>query len=148
MAESSIYGHSLCMTSDGDLLVANGDLVDLPGPANLLQALVLRVLTPYGSDRFNTSYGLDVSAIFTQPNTVVLVKQLISMNLVRTLGTDGRVSDVRDVIFEDDPAYLARHPEVSPEQVLDARHRRRWNVDVIVETISNQTVTLPATVGG
>lgn len=147
MADNSIFGHSLRMSSDGDLIVEQGDLVEVFGQANLVQALVLRVLTPYGSDRFNTSYGLDAASIFTQPSTVGVAKQLISMNLVRTLGTDGRVSDVRDVVFEDDPAYVARHPEVSASLIADDRHRRRWTVDVIVDTVTNQSLTLSATVG-
>src|SRR5438093_953339 len=129
MPDNTIFGHSLKMV-DGDLVVQDGGLQEIAGQDNLLQALVLRILTPFGSDIFNTSYGLDIRAAFTEPNPVHIVKELIKLNLVRTLGMDPRVHDVRDIIFEDDPAYSARHPEVSPERVRDDRHRRSWKVDV------------------
>jgi hypothetical protein len=56
-----------------------------------MQALLLRVQTTFGSDRFNTTYGLDVTNAFTQPGTVSEVKSLIKLSLVRTLGTDPRL---------------------------------------------------------
>jgi hypothetical protein len=76
------------------------------------------------------------------------VKQVIKLNLVRTLATDRRVADIRDIFFEDEPDYQERHPEVGPAQVLDDRHRRIWRADVIIQTIDNQTQTLAAVVQG
>jgi hypothetical protein len=146
MPDNAIFGHSLKMV-DGDLVMQDRSLVEISGQNNLLQALVLRILTPFGSDIFNTSYGLDIREAFTKPNSVPIVKELIKLNLVRTLGMDSRVRDIRDIIFEDDPEYRARHPEISPEQVRDDRHRRSWKVDVILDTADNQTQTLTANIG-
>jgi hypothetical protein len=145
MPDDTLFGHSLELV-DGDLQMIGGALQPIAGRDNLLQALSLRILTPFGTDVFNTSYGLDIASAFTDPNPVNIVKQIIKLNLVRTLGTDPRVVDIRDIFFQDDPEYLNRHPDIQPEQVLDDRHRRLWKADVIIQTIDNQVQTLAAAV--
>src|SRR5262249_29739789 len=122
-------------------------LLTVAGQANLIQALTLRVLTPYGSDPFNTTYGLDITQAFTQPNGVQMVKELIKLNLVRTLGTDPRVSDIREVLFDDDPAYLERPQNVDKQRVSDRHHRRVWRLEVTFDTVQNQTPTLALNIG-
>ena len=88
--------------NDGDLVVSGGDLVTLSGLPNLLQALELRVLTPLGSDRYDTRYGLDTRAVFTQPLGAAATRDVLRLNLVRTLGTDRRVQEIRQVSIADD----------------------------------------------
>src|SRR6266496_6289311 len=110
------FGYSLALI-DGDIAFDNGTLRIVEGKRNLLQALELRVLTPFDSDPFNTTYGLDVKDAFTLPGNIRMVKELLKLSLVRTLATDPRVRDIRDVIFEDDPAYRARHPQVMEDRV-------------------------------
>lgn len=127
--------------------MASGAMIEVAGRENLIQALQLRVLTPFASDAFNSAYGLDVTEIFTQAVSPGTARELIKLNLVRTLGTDGRVQDIQDIIFEDDPQYLVRHPDVTAARALDDRHRRLWNVDVIITAIDNQTQTLATGVG-
>jgi hypothetical protein len=144
--DDSIFGHSLKLV-DGDLAIVDGRLVEVQGRENLAQALVLRLLTPLGTDIFNTTSGLDIRSALTEPNTVRLVKELIKLNVVRTLGTDARVLDVRDILFEDDPEYRVRHPEITDEQVIDDRHRRFWRIEVILESADNQTQTLATRIG-
>jgi hypothetical protein len=146
MADDSIFGHSLKMT-DGDLVIQGDQLVEISGRDNLVQALTLRILTPFGSDVFNTGYGLDITSAFTQPNTARIVKEIIKLNLVRTLATDARVSDVREVVFEDDPEYRLRHPEVADARIALDHLRRLWLVDVVLETSDGATQVLPASVG-
>jgi len=146
MSDVDAYGYSFLLL-DGDLVIQNNELLTVAGQANLIQALTLRVLTPYGSDPFNTTYGLDVTQAFTHPNGVRMVKDLIKLNLVRTLGTDPRVSDIREVLFDDDPAYLERHLEVDEPLLRDQHHRRIWQVDVTIDTVQNQSVTLALNVG-
>jgi hypothetical protein len=145
VSDDTFFGHGFKLVN-GDLLVQDGRLAEISGQDNLLQALALRILTPLAQDVFNTTYGLDVSAAFTEPNPLNVVKQIIKLNLVRTLATDRRVADIRDIFFEDEPEYRERHPEVGPEQVLEDRHRRTWKVDVIIQTANNQTQTLTAAV--
>ena len=148
MPADSVFGHGL-KVKQGDLDFAAGQLTEIFGRDNLVQALVLRIQTPFGSDIFNTSYGLDIRSAFSEPNSVAVVKELIKLNLVRTLGTDGRVRDIRDIVFlfEDDPDYRARHPELTDAQLADDRHRRAWKVEILIDTADNQTQTLTATVG-
>jgi hypothetical protein len=146
MNDEERFGHSLAL-KDGDLVLEEGSLLTVRGKRNLLQALELRVLTPLADDRFNTTYGLDVRQAFTQPGSIRLVKELIKLNLVRTLATDPRVRDVREVLFVDDPAYLAQHPERDPNAAKMNRQRRLWRVEVLIETVDGQTETLPVTIG-
>src|SRR4029079_7140284 len=102
-------GHSLLLR-DGDLVFDDHSLVEIEGRENLMQALVLRVLTPLGTDPFTTTYGLDVKSTFTQPVATHIVKELVKLNLVRTLSTDPRVSEIRDIVFPDDPEVIAANP--------------------------------------
>jgi hypothetical protein len=123
---------------DGDLVFEGGQLVEVTGVANLVQALTIRVLTPLGSDRFDTSYGLDVTQVFTQPNGVRMVKELLKLNLISTLLSDPRVSEVRQVTFDEDNG-------LTPE-VIAAHHRRVWTVQAELETANGTPVTLPVNV--
>ena len=158
MADKTPFGFSLALI-DGDIAFGDSDqpttgngvtlrtLQLVSGRANLLQALKLRVLTAVGSDIFNTGYGLDVQDVFTQANTISLVKELLKLSLVRTLGTDPRVNEVRDIIFADDPLYLQQHPQLSKENIQQAIRSRFWRIDVIIETIEARTETLSLTLG-
>jgi hypothetical protein len=142
------FGHSLRLT-DGDLeLSANGGqlrLVEIDGVANLVQALTLRILTPRGSDRFNTGYGLDLAQIFSAPNGVRMVKELVKLNLVSTLATDPRVRQIRRVTFDDDRVGPQGGP--AAEAALRAvRRRRAWTVEVELDTVAGEPVTLLADV--
>jgi hypothetical protein len=135
-----LFGRGLLL-DDGDLVFDRGDLVEVTGIANLIQALTLRVLTPFGSDRFNTGYGLDVTQAFTAPNSARMVKELLKLSLVATLGTDPRVSEVRQVTFDDDPERLAADPDAAA-RARSARIRRTWTVEADLETVADVPVTL------
>jgi hypothetical protein len=139
------YGRSLALV-DGDLVIerdASGHLTsrEVAGKQNLIQALELRVLTPFGSDRFNITYGLDASQIFSAANGLQMTKDLIRLNLVRTLGTDKRVRDVRAITFMDDPDYMVAHG-VGEEEARLARQARLWSVDVELEIVPAGDVVL------
>jgi hypothetical protein len=140
------FGYSLAL-QDGDLFLENDTLKMVEGKRNLLQALELRILTPFGSDIFNVTYGMDFEEAFTQPLSHGMVKEFIKLNLVRTLGTDPRVQEIREVLFEDDPRYLARHPELSPDAIRAQRRKRFWKVEVVLDLMDGQTETLAVNVG-
>jgi len=123
------FGRSLLL-DDGDLTMTDGRLREVESVANLSQALTLRVLTPAGSDPFNTGYGLDLTQAFVRPNSVSVVQQLIQLNLVRTLGADPRVREIRQVRFEDAD-----------------RDRRAWTVTVVLDTVAGDPLTLLVDVG-
>ena len=151
MDEARHLGRSLAV-EDGDVVFEQvagvARLREVAGMPNLMQALELRVLTPLGSDRFNTLYGLDYEQIFGSEEGLRMVKELIKLNLVRTLATDNRVADVRDIFFQDDEEYLARHPEVSELELRADRVRRRWEVEALLDTAEAGEVALRLRIGG
>lgn len=138
------FGRGLLL-DDGDLVLDDGRLVEITGIANLTQALTLRVLTPLGSDRFNTTYGLDVRQAFTVPGGLRLVQELLKLNLVGTLGADPRVSQVRRVTFDDDPDRVAADPD-GAARARAARVSRKWTVVVDLDTVTGAPVSLRADV--
>jgi hypothetical protein len=145
------YGRSFALV-DGDLAIDLDETGvrsprEVSGEQNLLQALQLRVLTPLGSDRFNVTYGLDTRQIFTAAGGVRMTKDLIRLNLVRTLGSDRRVRDVRDIVFMDDPDYMAAHG-VTEEEARLQRQSRLWSVEVDLELVPSGDLTLGLQVGG
>jgi hypothetical protein len=157
MSEESAFGKGLRLVN-GDITLVNGGTVIengvkksvqtfdiVSGRQNLLQSLNLRVLTPFGSDIFNATYGLDVRNAFTSSLNTRTVKEFIRLSLLRTVGSDPRVRDVRTVLFEDEAEYLARHPEASAASL--ARITRTWHIDVVIETIDAQTETLSLNIG-
>jgi phage baseplate assembly protein W len=125
------YGVSL-QVEDGDLVLQDGSLVQVQGLPNLMQALTLRILTPYGTDIFNPTYGFDLSNLFGSSLNTRARRDLISLNLVRTLSTDRRVREVRDIQFRTPPDG----------------YRRGWPVDVTLITIENQASPLALSIGG
>jgi hypothetical protein len=154
------FGTSLALV-DGDLVLdtvvdqdaTNGSHVVrrlrmVAGRDNLIQALELRVFTPFGTDLFNTTYGTDFQQIFTPPDGLRATKILLTLNLVRTLATDPRVQDVREVAFEDDPRFAALHPGITKEEIDQHRRQRVWRVDVVIETVTGETAALALAVGG
>jgi hypothetical protein len=128
---ASNLGRSLRL-QDGDLVFADRSFAEVSGVPNLLQALTLRVLTPLGDDQFNTTYGFDAAEVFTRPATARTARDLVQLNLVRTLGTDARVREIRDVSFLDLPA---------------ASRRRAWSVMVTIITVDGDQQTVGLTVG-
>jgi hypothetical protein len=151
MSDERHLGRSLLM-EEGDIvfedIAGQSRLREVIGKPNLMQALELRVLTPLGCDRFNTLYGMDFAQIFGSADGLRMTRELIKLNLVRTLGTDRRISDVRDIVFQDDETYLAAHPDISREELRAARVGRRWEVEVVLETAAAGEVALRLGIGG
>ncbi|MFF9909545.1 hypothetical protein [Streptomyces sp. NPDC013457] len=116
-------GHSLLL-DNGDLVLHSGELVKVRGLANLVQALTLSLLTPYGSDRFDARYGLSVTEAFGRPGGPRVVQELLRLEIVRTLAADPRVNEVTEVTFTGDPAS------------------RRWTAVVVVETVDGRTTAV------
>jgi phage baseplate assembly protein W len=140
---AALYGASFRLV-DGDLVLTPGDVRGEPqlvhGLANLQQALTVRLLTPYGTDPVNAGYGLDVRAAFTGGHTRRTVKELIRLEVVRTLASDPRVREVTEVLFDDDPQFVA---QVRAAGGQPSDHRTRlWQVLVSVETVQNVTTSV------
>jgi hypothetical protein len=132
MASTTALGHSLELR-DGDLALDGGHLAEVSGLSNLVQALTLRILTPLGSDRFATTYGLDVKDVFAQAVSTRTAQDLLRLSLVRTLGSDPRVREIRDVALLDPP------PGTDP---------RLWQIEVTILSVDGAQHTLPHGVVG
>ena len=108
--QRATYGVALLL-DDGDLALEDGRFVQIEGLANLRQGLQLRLATPLADDRLDVRYGLDVSDAFTAALPRPLVKDVLRMSIIRSLASDPRVASVESVLFDDDPEFLAVHPE-------------------------------------
>jgi hypothetical protein len=148
----SVFGTSLKL-EDGDFSLALGqpdangktwlDLVLTSGPDNFSQALQVMIGTPFGSDPVNVKYGLDVSAIFTVANTVNSIKDVIRLNLVKSLSVDDRIRDIGEIVFDDEPDFALLAPELAggdPGAV--ARRSRLWHAVATFTTIAGSQQTI------
>ncbi|MFF8605519.1 hypothetical protein ACF06X_06235 [Streptomyces sp. NPDC015346] len=135
---------------EGDL-VLDGRSLDLAlvvGAEALRQALELGVATQTGSDRLNTLFGFDRLAISAYAHDLPTRKEFLTMELVRCLSSDRRVTDVREVFFDDDPRYLELRPGLDEEthrrEVAAAHAARVYAVFAVVDTIASTALTLRA----
>ncbi|MFJ2089478.1 hypothetical protein ACIOEW_09425 [Streptomyces sp. NPDC087901] len=142
-------GRSLAL-DDGDLVLdgRSHDLALVVGADALSQALELGVATQAGSDRLNTRFGFDRLAIGAYAQDLPTRKEFLTMELVRCLSSDFRVTDVREVFFDDDPRYLELRPGLDEEthrrEVAAAHAARVYAVYAVVDTVANTTLTLRA----
>ncbi len=134
--ERRAFGSGLRL-QDGDLVLERGEdgmrLAEVEGREALLQALQLRVLTPYASDRFNVLYGVDYAQIFGSGEGPPMMRELVKLNLVRALATDARVIEVQEIAFAEEDA---------------SRVSRVWQVEVSLQTSAAVGVTLALGIGG
>ncbi len=143
---NSVFGTSLKL-EDGDLSLARGkpdangkiwlDLVRTSGPDNFSQALQVMIGTPFGSDPVNVKYGLDVAAIFTVANSVRSVKDVIRLNLVKSLSIDDRIREIGEIVFDDESDFALLAPELAGgDPGTTARRGRLWHAVVSFTTIA------------
>lgn len=132
----------------GDLVIDDrtGRLTTVEGLDALAQALVLTVETQLGSDRLNTGFGFDRLAVGRYALGVHARKEYIKMELVRCLSADRRVTDVREVFFQDDPRFFELRPgldDAARERIAEAaRTGRTYTVFALVDTVAGDTLTL------
>jgi hypothetical protein len=142
-------GRSLRL-DDGDLVFDDhtGDLAAVSELAALSQALRLAIGTQLGTDRLNAQFGFDRLAVGAYAYGLHTRKEYVKMQLVRCVGLDARVRDVREVFFSDDPRAFEQQPGLD----ADARERiaaavrasREYTVFVLVETVTSQPLTVEA----
>jgi hypothetical protein len=140
--QPTVFGRSLRL-AEGDLLLAQGDLVTIAGRDNFLQAMQIMIETPFATDIFNVNYGFDLLSILGPAPSVRLSKELIRLNIVKSVSQDNRVREIKEVVFDDDPRFF----EILPDQNADEHRRtrkieRRWQAIVVLETISEGEVAL------
>jgi hypothetical protein len=135
-APDGVFGTSIALV-DGDFRLVNGDLALVSGTDNFGQALQVTVETPLGSDQINVTYGLDVAAIFTIAASVRSVKDLIRLNLVKSLSADNRIREIGEILFDDEPGFAALAPEsAGGDPGATARHGRGWHAVIALTTVA------------
>jgi hypothetical protein len=131
-----VFGTSIALI-DGDFRLVNGDLAMVAGTDNFGQALQVIVETPFGSDQINVTYGLDVAAIFTVAASVSSVKDVIRLNLVKSLSADNRIREIDEILFDDEAGFAALAPEFAGgDPGATARHGRVWHAVIALTTVA------------
>ena len=141
-SQPSIFGRSLRLVN-GDLHFTQNDLALVVERDNFMQAMQVMIETPLGTDIFNVNYGFDLINILSLPNSVRLTKELIRLNIVKSLSQDNRVREIREIVFDDDPRFFELNPQENFDEHRSSRKDQRyWQAMVVVETISEGEVTL------
>ena len=110
----TVFGKSLQLTT-GDLVLDQGDLEVISGRDNFLQAMQVMIETPFGSDIFNVNYGFDLLSILQSPQPVSQIKDLIRLNIIKSVSQDTRVREIKEVVFDDESRFF----EILPDQNAD-----------------------------
>ncbi len=138
----SPLGRSLLLV-EGDLSFTGGDLATIAGRDNFLQAMQVMIETPMGSDIFNVSYGFDLINSIGAPQSISLMKQMIRLNIVKSLSIDDRVREIKEILFNDEPRFFEVNPEFDPEESRRERKlSRRWQAVIVLRTVSEDDVAL------
>lgn len=138
----SVLGRSLRLVN-GDLDLVGEDFVTVADQDNFIQALQVMIETPMGSDIFNVSYGFDLLNSISTPQPPSFVKDLIRLNIVKTLSLDDRVKEIREIAFSDEPRFFEISTGFDPEETRRATKRsRQWQAVIVVQTITEGDVAL------
>jgi len=140
--QPSIFGTSLQLTS-GDLPFLGGSFVVIEGRDNFLQVMQVMIETPFGSDIFNVNYGFDLLNAISQPQTAAQTKDLIRLNIVRSLSLDNRVREIKEIVFSDEPRFFEIAPGSNPEESHRARKTGRyWGAIIVLQTVDGNEAAL------
>lgn len=122
-------------------------LRELRGVDALAQALTLALETQLGSDPVNVTFGFDLRALGENPYGVRERREHVRLQLVRTVASDRRVRDIRELYFDDEPRFAELHVGVDLEsQRTRVRASRRATATIEIETIADDPLTLNAAV--
>jgi hypothetical protein len=136
--DANLLGTSLKL-SDGDFVLSGGELALVSGRDNFAQALQVIIATPFGSDQINVNYGLDIAAIYVTANSVRDIKDVIRLNIHKSLALDDRVREISDIVFDDEPGFAAAAPEFGGANPgATARKGRLWHAVVSLKTAGGQ----------
>ncbi|HSF49012.1 MAG TPA: hypothetical protein VLA73_11710, partial [Burkholderiales bacterium] len=103
-SKPSVFGRSLELF-EGDLRFDEGDFKGVSGRDNFLQSLQVMIETPFATDIFNVTYGFDLLEILKSPHNVRLAKELIRLNIVKSVSRDDRVREIKEVVFDDESRF-------------------------------------------
>jgi len=134
------FGRTLALVN-GDLQFADGDFVMLAGRDDLLQGLNVMIYTPFGSDIFNVNYGFGLLDALSSPVPPHAIQDVIRLNIVKSIATDNRIREVKEVVFDDDPHFYDLSPQSDPTERSNARRNfRNWQAIVVLHTVADADV--------
>lgn len=137
-----VLGRSLLL-EDGDFVLRQGDLALVAGRDNFLQAMRVLIETDFGTDVFNVNYGFDARSVLTTAQSPRAAKDLIRLNLVKSISQDNRVTMIQEIVFDDDPRYYELLPtQDAGENERGRRTRRQWQALIVLQTIAQGEVAL------
>lgn len=140
--KSNTFGTSLQLFN-GDLLIDRGDFILITGLDNFLQAMRILIETPFAADIFNVNYGFDILNILQSPQPVNSIKDLIRLNIVKSISQDTRVREIKEIVFDDEPRFFDILPDQNASEHRQIRKtERRWQAIVLLKTISEGDVVL------
>jgi phage baseplate assembly protein W len=146
MTTPTVFGRSLVL-SNGDLFFDAGDFSIIAGRDNFFQGMRTMINTPAGSDVFNVGYGFDLLGCLAASKSPSVIKQLIKLNIVKSLSTDNRIRQIEEIAFDDEARYYELSPESDPDANAKKRQAsRQWQAIVVVQTIQEGSVSI--TLGG
>lgn len=136
------FGRSLRL-AEGDLVFDQRDLEIIVGRDNFLQGMQVMIETPFATDVFNVNYGFDILGILGSAQSVPRIKDLIRLNIVKSVSEDNRVREIKEVVFDDEDRFF----EIFRDQNRDQHRRtrkaeRRWQAAVVLQTINEGEVVL------
>ncbi|MCP4259936.1 MAG: hypothetical protein GY774_20845 [Planctomycetes bacterium] len=135
-----ILGKSLQLLN-GDLHLADGDFTMVSGLDNFIQAMPVMIETPFSKDIFNVNYGFDLMNSISKPQGIRMTKELIRLNIVKSLSLDNRVREIKEIVFDDDPRYFElNHQENAEESRRNHKRTRSWQAMVVLQTVSDNEV--------
>ena len=138
----TVFGRSLKL-ENGDFAFEERDLALVAGRDNFLQAMQVMIETPFGTDVFNVNYGFDILGILSSAQSVRLTKELIRLNIVKSVSQDNRVQQIKEVVFDDEPRFFEiLTDQNSADHELARRTKRSWEAVVVLQTISEGEVAL------
>jgi hypothetical protein len=142
-AKPSLLGQSFQLVN-GDLNLTGNDIAMITDRENFLQGLQVMIETPIGTDIFNVSYGFDLLNSIAAPQSISLIKELIRLNIVKSLSIDDRVREIKEIVFSDEPRFFEICPEFDRETTREARKNkpRLWQAVVVLQTITEGDVAL------
>ena len=136
------FGRTLALVN-GDLQIASGDFVMVSGTDDLLQDLNVMIFTPFGSDIFNVNYGFDLLNALSSPVPPHSIQDVIRLNIVKSVSTDNRIREVKEVVFDDDPHFYDLSPQSDPTDRANTRRNfRSWQAIVVLHTVSDTDVSI------
>ena len=101
------------------------DLALVSGVDNFSQALQALIGTPFGAIRSTSNMGSTWSPFSRSQTACSSIKDVIRLNLVKSLHADDRVREIVEIVFDDEADFAALAPELAGGDPSATARRQR-----------------------